>query len=138
MSYIEGFSRADRKRVRKHLKKESAKWPATLVDIPSDEWPEISMQQPPFRVLRSNRFLVQVFNEGNHVFRLSVCRSFIEPNGAWSDKISWEELQDVKQQAGYGESQAVEIYPADSDVVNVANMRHLWVLPEPLPFGWSA
>lgn len=31
---------------------------------------------------------------------------------------------------------AVEIYPAERDIVNVANMRHLWVLPERLPFGW--
>ena len=32
---------------------------------------------------------------------------------------------------------AVEVFPADDQVVNVANMRHLWVLPEPLPFAWE-
>lgn len=31
---------------------------------------------------------------------------------------------------------AGEVFPAESDVVNVANMRHLWLLREPPPFGW--
>jgi hypothetical protein len=31
---------------------------------------------------------------------------------------------------------AVEIYPADGDVVAVANMRHLWLLPEAPAFAW--
>jgi hypothetical protein len=31
---------------------------------------------------------------------------------------------------------AVEVYPPAGDVVNVANMRHLWVLRDRLPFAW--
>ena len=46
------------------------------------------------------------------------------------------ELQDIKRQAGLGDYMAVEIYPKDRDIVNVANMRHLWVLRDPLQFGW--
>ena len=30
----------------------------------------------------------------------------------------------------------MEVYPRTADLVNVANMRHLWVLPELLPFAW--
>ena len=29
---------------------------------------------------------------------------------------------------GCGARDAVEVYPADADVVNVANMRHLWLV----------
>ncbi|EOG1815585.1 hypothetical protein ACK3RA_000943 [Enterobacter hormaechei] len=45
-------------------------------------------------------------------------------------------LQEIKSAVGYGDRDAVEIYPRDSDVVNVANMRHLWITPEPIAFAW--
>lgn len=40
--------------------------------------------------------------------------------------------------AGYGDRDAVEAYPKNSDVVNVANIRHLWILPNhaDLPVFW--
>jgi len=34
------------------------------------------------------------------------------------------------------DADAIEIFPADMDVVNVANMRHLWVMAEPVEFAW--
>lgn len=43
---------------------------------------------------------------------------------------------DIKRQLGYGDFDAVEVYPKDNDVVNVANIRHLFILNEPLPFIW--
>lgn len=39
-------------------------------------------------------------------------------------------LAQVYEEAGYGDRDAFEAYPRQADVVNVANMRHLWVLPE--------
>lgn len=37
---------------------------------------------------------------------------------------------------GLADSWAVEVFPADADVVNVANMRHLWILPDAPAFAW--
>jgi hypothetical protein len=55
----------------------------------------------------------------------------------WAEGITWEQLQQIKRQVGYGEFDAVEVYPDDDDVVNVSNMRHLWILePGSLPFAW--
>lgn len=54
------------------------------------------------------------------------------------DGITWDELQALKRQCGFGDRFAVEVYPADLDVVNVGNLRHLWVLQGALPFAWSA
>jgi hypothetical protein len=54
----------------------------------------------------------------------------------WADNITWDELQALKTQCGYGGHDAVEVYPPTRDVVNVANIRHLWVLAEKLPFAW--
>ncbi|WP_441316779.1 DUF7694 domain-containing protein [Halomonas sp. hl-4] len=30
----------------------------------------------------------------------------------------------------------MEVYPDDANIVNVSNMRHLWVLPEQPAFMW--
>lgn len=43
----------------------------------------------------------------------------------------------LKAECGRGDKWAVELYPPDEAVVNVANIRHLWLLPEPPAFGWN-
>ncbi|HID9686324.1 TPA: DUF7694 domain-containing protein [Citrobacter amalonaticus] len=70
------------------------------------------------------------------VIRLTVNTTSIASSGRWKDGISWDALQEIKSAVGYGDRDAVEIYPRDSDVVNVANMRHLWITPEPISFAW--
>lgn len=68
--------------------------------------------------------------------RLSVNRTRLNPtNGAWLSGISWDELYRVKNECGFGDLDAIEVYPAESRLVNVANMRHLWVMEKPLVFG---
>lgn len=48
---------------------------------------------------------------------------------------TWHEMQRIKNEiAGVGAT-AVEVYPPNGEVVDGANTFHLWVLPEPLPFG---
>jgi hypothetical protein len=42
----------------------------------------------------------------------------------------------IKNAVGYQDRDAVEVYPSQTDVVNVSNMRHLWILPEKLDFAW--
>ena len=44
----------------------------------------------------------------------------------------------VKREIGFGDWYALEIFPRDGDIVNVANMRHLWMLATPLSIGWFA
>lgn len=78
---------------------------------------------------------MQAFDEGNAI-RLSVNRTTLGDNGRWVENITWDELQELKRQCGFGDWYAIEVYPRDKDVVNVANMRHLWVLQESLNVGW--
>jgi hypothetical protein len=88
-------------------------------------------------VWRSREFLVQVFQEGDGIVRASINRTSVNSgNGRWLDGISWDELQRVKREIGRGHRDAVEVFPADRDVVNVANMRHLWIFTEPLQYAW--
>lgn len=111
-----------------------------LSEIPKSNWPPAlsERQVTPERVFRSKTFLVQIFDETDGAIRMSVARTELDKSGHWKDGISWEELQNLKREAGYGSMQAVEIYPPDWDVVNVANMRHLWIMLDPLPFQWRA
>lgn len=108
-----------------------------LVEIPRDEWPAAGVTLKHVRVCRSRDFLIQVFAEPNDVIRLSVQRcAFDRKTGRWKDGISWDDLQHLKKLAGYGDRAAVELYPPDSEMVNVANLRHLWILPEAPEFMW--
>lgn len=49
--------------------------------------------------------------------------------------IPWRHMQRIKSELCGEEAEAVEIFPAESRLVDTANQRHLWVLPGRLPFG---
>lgn len=118
------------------LRIDYTKYPKHLVKVPQDKWPDSTwLNQKPSEIWLSRYFLVQVFDEKNNVVRLTVNRTY-RRNGKWDAEITWDELQEIKRQTGRGEQYAVEIYPCDKDIVNVANMRHLWLPGKPLPFGW--
>jgi hypothetical protein len=77
-----------------------------------------------------------VFAPENGAIRLSVCRARMGKNGRWEDGITWDQLQRLKAECGYADSWAAEIFPPDAQVVNVGNLRHLWLLPEAPAFAW--
>jgi len=77
-----------------------------------------------------------VIDEGELGVRLTVNRTAMRPDGEWEDGITWDELQAIKREIGYGDYYAIEVYPKDADLVDLANMRHLWVPAEDLPYGW--
>lgn len=106
-----------------------------LEQIPRDNWPE-DPDPKRLEVWISSDFLVQIFDDQKGVgCRISVNRTTIDNQGRWRDGITWDELQRIKANVGFGDKWAVEVFPPDSSVVNVANMRHLWIVPKPL-FAW--
>ncbi len=121
---------------RRQLERENAKRPAVLAMVPSKQWPVAQHDPKRLEVWVSREYLVQVFAEGDGVQRISANRTTARSDGRWDDGMTWDEMQAIKRQIGRGDLYAVEIYPRDRDVVNVANMRHIWVLPEPLMIGW--
>lgn len=125
---------------RRELERQNAKMPRELREVPRDEWPlehRIAASRI-LRVWRSRDYLVQEYAEPAPVLvRLSVLRTTLDPKtGRWVDGITWDELQSIKAECGYGRHDALELYPPDSDVVNVANLRHLWVMRELQSFAW--
>lgn len=110
-------------------------FPHELTLIPPEEWP----WHPPEcqKVWRSCKYLVQLYvTPEPGVLRLSVSRAKLGVQGRWQDGLSWDELQAIKREVGFGDAYAIEVYPRDRDLVNDANMRHLWLLPKPLRIGW--
>ena len=120
---------------RRLLAKENSKRGDELDEIPREQWPTGLAGADRVRVWRSREFLVQQFDDPHAVARLSVCRTTLVGD-RWQDNITWDELQAIKGACGFAHRDAVEIFPDERDVVNVANMRHLWVLRHPIPFAW--
>lgn len=121
---------------------ESLKHTSDFVDLPKEHWVhkwENTSGTKPFRVLRNKSFFVQLYRHDGGIIRITVNRPELKSIGRWVDGITWDELHDIKTKIGYGHRDAVEIYPKEHDVVNDANMRHLWVLPEHgLNFIWRS
>lgn len=124
--------------IKRHMDRENRRFSAAMVEIPREQW-TIPDCDTLMRVFRSNRFIVQQHSvpEDAHIIRLTVNRTMIGDDGHWLDGITWEELQQVKSGCGYGEHDAVEVYPRDSDAVTDFRMRHLFVyLGEGPSFIW--
>ena len=121
----------------RQLRADNAKYSSYFQEIPFNEWPYGS---PPSltQVWRNRNFLVQVHKEANSLgvsHRVTICRTEVDGN-QWKDGISWEEIQTIKDAIGFADHDAVEVYPMRRDIINVANMRHLWIMPTPLLFAW--
>lgn len=83
-------------------------------------------------VYRNRVFSVLYRNVGDGVIHLAIASlSQVRP--------SWWEAQRIKNDICGPDATAIEVYPPQSEVVDGADMYHLWVLPQRLPFGlWSA
>lgn len=116
------------------LRVQNAKYSTdVLSEVPAEEY--LGKEPPGFTTcFRSRQFLVQQYQAGE-IIRLTVCRTVIEGD-EWKAEITWDQLQWIKGQLGFADKYAIEVYPRAVDLVNVANMRHLWILPEPLQIGW--
>lgn len=122
----------------KALERENLRWGAELEAIPPEQWPaerEASVRRT--AVFRSRKFLVQVFDDSPGAVRITVSRTeWDRDKQRWRENISWDDLQRLKAEAGFGHCWAIELFPADEHIVNVANMRHLWLLDSAPSFAW--
>lgn len=126
--------------VRRDFQKRMRVLPAVMQRIPDSETAHIEQHSShrPVEVWHSRHFLALVYLDATPegIFtRVSVNRTEIENDGHWKQGITWDELMRVKAEIGRSEAWAVEVYPPASQVVNVANLRHLFLVPQP-PFAW--
>ncbi len=136
------MNRKERRAARHNQRAFVAELPAALTPAPPEEIARLPSLPgwTPARAWRSRRYLVQLYDESATLpglVRLSICRVRQGKHGGWEEGLSWDELQAIKREVGYGDWYGLEVYPRDRDVINVANFRHLWLLPTPLNIGWS-
>lgn len=135
-------NRSERRALAREMRKQAAAWPSHLVEVPESEWPTRRREttEYPITVWRSRNYLVVRYAapslNGVEVRRLTVNRVTIGNDGHWNQDIPWEDLLRCKRETGHGDWYGVEIYPRDRDIMNIANMRHLWLVAEPLGIGW--
>jgi len=132
------MNRKGRRTLKKKHQATLHQYSISLVPITEDEYFQKTgkkFKENIISVYVSRYFFVQVYQDPL-CKRISVNRNRLSNAGNWDQNISWEELQDVKNQVGFSTHDCVEIYPAERDEVNVSNMRHLWVMEEPLTFAW--
>jgi hypothetical protein len=122
----------------RYLTQENRRYSEVLEELPKSEWPPswAALKASPVRILRSRRYLAQVHAPANGATRLTVCHAMIDREGNWLQDFSWEELMEIKGQCGFADCWAVEIFPDENEVVNVANMRHLWIVETAPAFAW--
>lgn len=131
-------TRAQRRAYARDIQKFIATLPKQLTLYPRADWPDYlrTHQAPPDEVWRSRAFLVQIRYKpkdglGGVAEMMSIRRTI---HGA---PITWDELQVIKRDVGRGDRCAVEVYPEDRHLVDVAEMRHLWILAERPAFAWT-
>ena len=122
------------RRDRRALAAANRSFPVELVRVPPEDWTGTFRPTGISEVWRSREFLVQVYTH-EAAERITVSRTEVVGE-RWREDISWDDLQRLKRECGRGDRCAVEIFPPDSEVVNVASMRHLW-LCDPPPFMWT-
>ena len=85
------------------------------------------------KIWKNSKYQVSEFDDGD-VIHLSIKRIDIE---AIHD---WRELQEIKNKIVGEENEAIEIYPAESRLVDMANQYHLYVFKDPnyrIPLGFN-
>lgn len=123
--------RIPRKAAKDYMKKESRKLNNKFIPQ-QGEHPDKDF----IKAMRNKDFFVQIFKE-EHATRLSINRTELNKAGTrWRDGITWDEIYNIKNQLGYKDKCAVELYPPENKIVDVANIRHIFVLDNPPAYMW--
>ncbi len=149
MSTIATATEAPRREIRalqKALRMENRSWPDRMREVPMSDWTDgmkamavsLTSTSAPMRAWRSNRFVAVLYDEGiKKPNRLSINRAVLSDDGRYEGGITWDELMQVKRECGFEKVDALELFPSDATVVDVQNMRHLWICDVRSRLNWN-
>jgi hypothetical protein len=86
------------------------------------------------RVFVNSLYQVAMYDDAPEVIWLSIKRRDKAP------AKDWRHFQRIKNELVGAENEAIEIYPAESRLVDTANQYHLWVFKDPtfrIPMGFN-
>lgn len=99
-------------------------------ELEDHEWPFMPcLETTPLKVWMSNEYMAVLYRQNyDGKERLTINKTKKGTGGRYRDGITWDELQRIKNECLGEEVWCAEMYPAQSEVLNVQNQRHLWVL----------
>jgi hypothetical protein len=121
---LERQRRRQRQRRRDSLPRWTPFERATLTDGPSDFGPLYKKDECVIYVNSRYQVAVHPASSSNAYIRLSI------KNRDKSTRHDWRDLQRIKNELVGEDHEAVELYPAESRLVDMANQYHLWVFPK--------
>lgn len=101
--------------------------------VPESDRPELFAQQRERvgdlqSVWKNNRYIVQIYRRALGGGAMEASHLAVRRNDE-SEIQGWDDLQRIKNELAGGDRVALEIYPPEAEVIDQANMRHLFVLP---------
>jgi len=125
--------------VRRRYQQECRKHTEEFVKIPEEQTKDLTVNgKRPQACFRNRHFLAMLTMDdcdGTPYLRMTVNRTELRNDGGFKDGITWDELMAVKRGIGFADLWMTEVYPPDEEIVNVGNMRHLFLVNQP-PFAW--
>lgn len=104
--------------------------------LPKARWPTERQPGNLKAVWISKDYLVQIYEETENVIRLSI--NCVKLKGSkWVDSITWDTMQAIKDAVGFENFWAVEVFPMQQELLNLANIRYLFVSPKKPRYAWS-
>lgn len=144
MTHIEIIAKIDRpafNAARRDHQRRLRAMPVTMTRQDQARIDATGAEAKPLQCWQSRDFLAMVYSDpqkdGTFITRISIQRTELQNDGTWKDGITWDDIHRIKREIGFGDLWAVECFPPDAAVVNVANIRHLWIVPTPA-FGWNS
>ncbi len=131
------LNREQRRALEKVKRQLIASYPDTLEIVTENDpnLPYSSHPQDIEHIYRSKKYTVILWKIGVGFAGYNLGQRFSISRNEWNSKdrrykdgLTWDEIMDIKREMGFGERTAIEYYPADSEVVNLANMRHVFLI----------
>lgn len=100
----------------------------TKVDENDPNMPYTSHASDLREVWRNKQFTVLVWRVPGGT-KMSVQRNEWDSHTRrYKDGITWDEIMEIKRAIGFGNMCGVEFFPPDDEVINIANVRHIWFI----------
>ncbi len=113
------FEKLAHKNGKKLMKKPAgALWPVDLTTIPAPHWMT--------HCYRSNRYTVMIDAKAQRNGKPAI-KAMVKQHDGLPIKNHWREMQNIKNAIFGKEAEAVEFYPRESELTDVANIYWLWV-----------
>ncbi len=82
------------------------------------------------RAYSNNRYVVMINDNAKMTKGVTAVKAMVQRHDDKPIKNHWRELQNIKNELFGQETTAIEYYPAESKLEDLANIYWLWLLPE--------